>query len=117
MTATDADKADGACDKSSDGKHCPHWWDGDKPCCRCGYDGGDPGDIITDADKAAARWVQASVRAGYALPMSDDVRATLDAWQGEQMEHETTLTLMLGGEVRMRDYLEARAREVLDGDS
>lgn len=23
----------------TDGTHCVHWWDSNKPCCRCGYNG------------------------------------------------------------------------------
>lgn len=26
------------CPKSSDGKHCEHWYDGTRPCCYCDDD-------------------------------------------------------------------------------
>jgi 8-oxo-dGTP diphosphatase len=32
-------KSDGTCPKREDGIHCVHWWDGDAPCCGCGFDG------------------------------------------------------------------------------
>lgn len=25
----------------SNGEHCSHWWDCERACCQCGYDGGD----------------------------------------------------------------------------
>jgi len=31
--------SDGTCAKNEDGRHCVHWWDGDGPCCSCGFNG------------------------------------------------------------------------------
>lgn len=28
--------ADGFCPARDDQTHCPHWWDGEEPCCGCG---------------------------------------------------------------------------------
>lgn len=32
-------RSDGTCPARPDGLHCNHWWDGDGPCCGCGFDG------------------------------------------------------------------------------
>lgn len=31
---------EGACPARDDGVHCAHWWDGDRPCCSCGWETG-----------------------------------------------------------------------------
>lgn len=31
---------EGYCSARKDETHCECWWDGDKPCCSCGYNRG-----------------------------------------------------------------------------
>jgi hypothetical protein len=33
-------REDGYCYSREDRTHCKHWWDG-KPCCGCGFNGGE----------------------------------------------------------------------------
>lgn len=37
MMSAAAKEVDGGCASREDGTHCMCWWDGDSPCCSCGF--------------------------------------------------------------------------------
>ncbi len=40
LVTSDVGVDEGHCPKRDDEIHCDCWWDGGKPCCACGHNGG-----------------------------------------------------------------------------